>query len=57
LRWDFEAFAAVHGLSSYIPAPEFCTDNAAMVAALALEKIKSGDKGAWDLSLDVYARR
>jgi len=57
LRRDFEGFAAAHSLSCYIPAPEFCTDNAAMVAALALEKIKKGDKGAWDLSLDVYARR
>ncbi len=57
LRRDFEGFAAARGLSSYIPAPEFCTDNAAMVAALAIEKLKKGDKGAWDLSLDVYARR
>lgn len=57
LRRDFEEFAATHALSSYIPAPQFCTDNAAMVAALALEKIKGGDKGAWDLSLDVYARK
>ncbi len=57
LRRGFEGFAAAHSLSSYIPAPEFCSDNAAMVAALALEKIKSGDKGALDLSLDVYARR
>ncbi len=56
LREYFTKLAEEKGLHSFIPSPEFCTDNAAMVAALALEKYKQGDKGKLSLDLNAYAR-
>jgi N6-L-threonylcarbamoyladenine synthase len=56
LREQFTGFARLKGLDSYIPSPEFCTDNAAMVAALALEKYKQGERGEFSLDLNAYAR-
>ena len=40
LREAFENYAKSVSLKAYMPSPEFCTDNAAMVAAAALEKMK-----------------
>ncbi|HZX09852.1 MAG TPA: tRNA (adenosine(37)-N6)-threonylcarbamoyltransferase complex transferase subunit TsaD [Acidobacteriota bacterium] len=56
LRDHFSKLAEEKGLHPYIPSPEFCTDNAAMVAALALEKYKRGDSGKLALDLNAYAR-
>jgi len=56
LREHFTALAEEKGLCSFMPSPEFCTDNAAMVASLALEKYKQGEKGKLALDLNAYAR-
>lgn len=56
LREDFAKFSQKNDLSFFIPSPEFCTDNAAMVAALALEKLKSGEKSSLTLGLNAYPR-
>jgi len=56
LRAGFEELARVSGLSAHIPSPQFCTDNAAMVAALAAER-SGGIRGAsLSLDLDAYPR-
>ncbi|MEE9390297.1 MAG: tRNA (adenosine(37)-N6)-threonylcarbamoyltransferase complex transferase subunit TsaD [Candidatus Aminicenantaceae bacterium] len=57
LRQHFTEFAQKHRLVFSIPSPEFCTDNAAMVAALALEKLKSGEKPSFAPDLNAYPRR
>jgi len=56
LRLGFTELAKRYRLAGFIPSPEFCTDNAAMVAALALEKIKRGDIPSFFLDLNAYAR-
>jgi len=57
LRQDFTELAKKEGLDGFIPSPEFCTDNAAMIAALALEKIKKGEVPSSFLDLNAYARK
>jgi N6-L-threonylcarbamoyladenine synthase len=57
LRKAFVAYAESQKLSAYIPSPSLCTDNAAMVAALAEEKIRLGLKPGLDLSINAYPRR
>lgn len=57
LRKAIEDYAARMDLRGYIPSPQLCTDNAAMVAALAVEKIRQGLKPELDLSLNAYPRR
>jgi N6-L-threonylcarbamoyladenine synthase len=56
LRARFEELARAASLPGFIPAPQFCTDNAAMVAARAIERIKAGKKPALALELDAYPR-
>lgn len=56
LRDHFSKLAEEKGICSFIPSPEFCTDNAAMIAALALEKYNQGEKGKLSLDLNAYAR-
>jgi N6-L-threonylcarbamoyladenine synthase len=60
LRMDFERQARRFGLAAYIPSPKLCTDNAAMVGALALARIEHDKKGrektALSLDLDAYPR-
>lgn len=56
LRAQFVKFAQKWSLPFFIPSPELCTDNAAMVAALALEKIESGEKFSSSLDLNAYPR-
>lgn len=56
LRERFTELARESRLPSFIPSPEFCTDNAAMVAALALEKLKKGEKPASFFELNAYPR-
>lgn len=56
LRSGFEQLAHSAGVSAHIPSPQFCTDNAAMVAALAGEKMKAQKRRTPDLELDAYPR-
>ncbi len=56
LRSGFGELARSAGVSAHIPSPQFCTDNAAMVAALAAEKVRSQRKTTLDLELDAYPR-
>jgi len=56
LRAEFEKRAAACGLNFYIPSPKLCTDNAAMVGGLALEKLKSEKNPPFSLDLDAYPR-
>ena len=54
LRQELQHAAQEHGFDLFLPRPEFCTDNAAMVAVVGLHKYKQ--KIFADLELDVYAR-
>lgn len=56
LRKHFAEFAQKRDLPFFIPSPEFCTDNAAMVAALGLKMFKSGKKPLSTLDLNAYPR-
>ncbi|MDH4217581.1 MAG: tRNA (adenosine(37)-N6)-threonylcarbamoyltransferase complex transferase subunit TsaD [Candidatus Aminicenantes bacterium] len=56
LRRDFIEFAQKLGLPSFIPSPELCTDNAAMVAALAADKFKEHPGMSFPFDLNAYPR-
>ncbi len=56
LRSDFAALARKLNLPSFVPSPELCTDNAAMVAALAIEKFRVNRKKSFPLDLNAYPR-
>lgn len=56
LRKHFMEFSQKHRCLPFIPSPEFCTDNAAMVAVLASEKIKIGKVASLPLDLNAYPR-
>jgi N6-L-threonylcarbamoyladenine synthase len=57
LRKSFFDFANKQGLPAFIPSPELCTDNAAMVAAYALHKFRIDGKSHPFLDLNAYPRR
>jgi tRNA N6-adenosine threonylcarbamoyltransferase len=56
LRARFQAFAREAGLDAHVPSPKLCTDNAAMVGAVALKKFARRPALEPDLDLDAYAR-
>ncbi len=56
LRKKFLNFSVERGLRPFIPSPKLCTDNAAMIAALALEKVKSGKATFAKWELNAYPR-
>ena len=56
LRERFRALARETGLDAYVPSPKLCTDNAAMVGAVALKRFASSPETAIDLDLDAYPR-
>jgi N6-L-threonylcarbamoyladenine synthase len=56
LRTRFQTFARAAGLDAYVPSPKLCTDNAAMVGAVALKKFARRPGLTTDLDLDAYAR-
>ena len=57
LRAAFEKAAAGHGLPFALPSPKLCTDNAAMIGALAWTKIAAAKgKIATGRDLDAYPR-
>ncbi len=61
LRAEFERQATARGMKPYIPSPKLCTDNAAMIGALARTRILAAPKTrrtpALDLELDAYPRQ
>jgi N6-L-threonylcarbamoyladenine synthase len=56
LRTRFQEFAREADLPAFIPSPKLCTDNAAMVAAVALRKFARQPDLALDLDIDAYPR-
>jgi N6-L-threonylcarbamoyladenine synthase len=56
LRARFQEQAARLKAPAYIPSPKMCTDNAAMIAAVALERMDAGLTAPIDLDLDAYPR-
>jgi N6-L-threonylcarbamoyladenine synthase len=56
LRRDFLALAEQHNIPAAIPSPEYCTDNAAMVAALAVEQYRQGRRPDHSLDLNAYSQ-
>ena len=56
LRAAFAELARDGGYEARLPSPDLCTDNAAMVGALAMEKLGSTKRREPDLDLDAYPR-
>jgi N6-L-threonylcarbamoyladenine synthase len=56
LRTRFQEFARRAGLDAYVPSPKLCTDNAAMVGAVALKRFARTPGLTTDLDLDAFAR-
>jgi len=56
LRARFQEIARQAGLDAYIPSPKLCTDNAAMVGAVALKRFARSPELETDLDLDAFAR-
>jgi N6-L-threonylcarbamoyladenine synthase len=56
LRARFQEQATRLKVPAYVPSPKMCTDNAAMIAAVALERINAGLTAPVDLDLDAYPR-
>jgi len=54
LRGLFEERAREEGFEVFFPSPQYCTDNAAMVAVSGYFEFAAGHRAGWDL--DVYAR-
>ena len=56
LRARFQGFAREADLDAYVPSPKLCTDNAAMVGAVALKSFARCPVVGPDLDLDAYPR-
>ena len=56
LRTRFMDYAREADLTAFVPSPKLCTDNAAMVGALALRKFVRQPDLTLDLDLDAYPR-
>ena len=57
LRTEFERRARRLGIAACVPSPKLCTDNAAMVGALAWARVAAGEEGDLALDLDAYPRQ
>jgi N6-L-threonylcarbamoyladenine synthase len=47
LRTRLSAALAARGGHAFFPRPQFCTDNAAMIAVAGLLRLKAGEPGTW----------
>jgi N6-L-threonylcarbamoyladenine synthase len=56
LRGRFQGYAREAGLDANVPTPKLCTDNAAMVGALAVKRFAARPSEGPDLDLDAYPR-
>lgn len=56
LRRDFVRIAQKLNVPSFIPSPHLCTDNAAMVAALAVDRFNENPGVSFPLDLNAYPR-
>lgn len=56
LRRDFTKLARRLNVPSFIPSPHLCTDNAAMVAALAVDRFREHPAVSFPLDLNAYPR-
>ena len=56
LRARFAGYAREADLAAFVPSPKLCTDNAAMVGALALRTFARRPDLGLDLDLDAYPR-
>ena len=56
LRRNFLALGEQYRIPAAIPSPEYCTDNAAMVAALAVEQYRQGHRPDLWLDLNAYSQ-
>jgi N6-L-threonylcarbamoyladenine synthase len=56
LRQDFVRIAQKLNVPSFIPSPHLCTDNAAMVAALAVDRFEENPGESFPLDLNAYPR-
>ena len=55
LREGLAGAARLRGAASYFPRPEFCTDNAAMIAVAGMARLQSGD-AARDFAIQARAQ-
>jgi tRNA N6-adenosine threonylcarbamoyltransferase len=56
LRTRFQDYARRAGLDAFVPSPKLCTDNAAMVGAVAVKRFARRPVLETDLDLDAFAR-
>jgi len=56
LRTRFQDFARRAGIDAYVPSPKLCTDNAAMIGAVALKRFARSPGHSTELDLDAFAR-
>lgn len=56
LRKQFEEFARRKSLPFFVPSPRLCTDNASMVAACVLERLRKQKPISFPLDLNAYPR-
>jgi N6-L-threonylcarbamoyladenine synthase len=56
LRRDFKKLARRLNIPPFIPSPHLCTDNAAMVAALAVDRFRENPEISFPLDLNAYPR-
>ncbi|MEK6790595.1 MAG: tRNA (adenosine(37)-N6)-threonylcarbamoyltransferase complex transferase subunit TsaD, partial [Deltaproteobacteria bacterium] len=50
LRVRLQEAASAEGARLFIPAPRYCSDNAAMIAAMGFNRLQKGDTSTLDLN-------